>query len=420
MRHIWGLLISALLFFLFYTIWTFYDDTTKTYHIKIAASGKGDTYKTAQAIAKVTHAHYDDILVDVISTPGSTQSEQLLADGLVDLAMVQADTIVTSGSKLISIIFPDAFQLIVRADSNIQSVADLKGKQVALSHKTSGQYRSFWTLAKHYGLSYDDIHAKSMSGSAADFALKHNAIDAIFRVRPAGNTKIKNLIKESNARLIPLTQARAMQIDESAFVSGIIPKGAYQGFPAIPKHDLETIVVYRLLIASKNLDNEVAKTITSVLFEQKQELQSYIKLAGLAQPPSKQSGTILPIHEGAQNYYDREEPSLVAKYVDKFGFILTIGAFLGSLLLQLRSHRQKVRAEKYTTRLMKIIKKAQKHQEKETLVGFAHELNEMLDKVHNDLNKYRIDQDGFETFSFYWEMARDEVNEELIGDHYEK
>jgi TRAP transporter TAXI family solute receptor len=420
MRHIWAIVISVLLFFLFYTIWTFYDDTNKTYHIKIAASGKGDTYKTAQAIAKVTHAHYDNIYVDVIASTGSTQSEKLLADGLVDLAMIQADTIVTAGSKLISLIYPDAFQLIVRADSDIHSVADLKGKQIALADKTSGQYRSFWTLAKHYGLSYEDIHAKSMSNSAADFALKHNAIDAIFRVRPSGNTKIKKLIEESNARLIPITQANAMQIDESAFVSGIIPKGAYQGFPAIPKRDLETIVVYRLLIASKDLDIEVAKKITTVLFEEKQELQSHIKLSGLAQLPSKQSGTILAIHEGAQNYYDREEPSLVAKYVDKFGFILTIGAFLGSLLLQLRSHRQKIRAEKYTTRLMKIIKKAQKHQEKEILTGFAQELNEMLDKVHNDLNKYRIDQDGFETFSFYWEMARDEVNEELLGDAYDK
>lgn len=420
MRHIWAIITSISFFFLFYTLWTLYDENTKIYQIKIAASGKGDTYKTAQAIAKVTHAHHDNIRVDVISTTGSLQSEKLLADGLVDLAMVQADTVVTAGSSLVALIFPDAFQLIVRGDSDIHSVADLKGKDVALSHKTSGQYRSFWTLAGHYGFTRTDIHAKSMSGSAADFALKHNAIDAIFRVRPAGNTKIKNLIHESNARLVPLSQANAMRIDQSAFVSDIIPKGAYQGYPAIPERDLETIVVYRLLIASKHLDVEVVKAITTILFEQKQELQSHIKLAGLSQKPSIESGTILPIHEGAQNYFDREEPSLVAKYVDKFGFILTITAFLGSILLQLRSHRQKVRSEKYTKRLMAIIKKSQSHQEKETLDAFASELNEMLENVHNDVNKYRIDHDGFERFSFYWEMARDEVNEELVGDEHEK
>ena len=416
MRHIWSLLVSALLFFLFYGIWNFYQQSTKTYHIKIAASGKGDTYKTALALGVVTNNHFPDINIEVVSTLGSTQSERLLSENLVDLAMIQADTKAGANTRLISLMYPDAFQLIVRGDSDIKSVSDLKGKQISLPHHTSGQYRSFWTLAKHYGLTKDQIYAKSMSSDAADFALKHNTIDAIFRVRPPGNAKIKKLISESNVRIIPISQAKAMQLDESSFISGVIPKGAYRGYPAIPSFDLETIVVYRLLVASKTLDADVVKSITSVLFEQGQELQSHIKLAGLAKQPDRDSGTMIPIHKGAESYYDREEPSFVQKYLDKFGFLITIAAFLGSVLFKLRDYRQKVRVSKYTSRLMQIIKVAQTHQDKELLEGMAKELNVMLEDVLKDKGNYRIDHDGFETFSFYWEMARDEVNEELLTD----
>ncbi len=416
MRHIWSLFITILLFFLLYTIWSFYEESTKVHHVKIAASGKGDLYKVAKRLAKVTSNHFPDISIEIVSTLGSTQSEKLLDMGLVDLAMIQADTKVGASARLVAIVYSDAFQLIVRGDLDIDSIGDLKGKQIALPHNSSGQYRSFWTLAKHYGLSKSDIEAKSMSSDAASFALKYNAIDAIFRVRPLGNPKIKSLVNESNVKIIPIDQAEAMQIEESSFIEGDIPKGTYQGDPPIPPATLKTVIVNRLLVASKDLDPEVVKNITSILFEQKQELQSKMKLAGLAQQPDRDSGTMLPIHDGAQSYYDREEPSVIQKYLDKFGFIITISAFLGSLLLQLRAYRQKLRIRKYNLRLMKIIKESQFHQDKETLEKLAQELNDMLEDVLIDKVKYRIDHDGFETFSFYWEMARDEVNEDLLED----
>ena len=94
MRHIWSLLLGILFFLLFYGMWSFYADSNKTYQIKIAASGKGDSYKVAQAIATVTNNHYPYITIEVVSTLGSTQSEKLLSQNLVDLAMVQADTTV--------------------------------------------------------------------------------------------------------------------------------------------------------------------------------------------------------------------------------------------------------------------------------------------------------------------------------------
>ena len=416
MRHIWSLLLSILFFLLFYGIWNFYNDLHKSYHVKIAASGHGGTYKVAQAIAAITHKHYPEITIDVISTLGSGQSQKLITEGLVDLAMIQADTKVSGKARLVSLLYPDAFQLIVRKDSAINAVADLRGKLVAVAHKSSGQYSSFWELVKHYGLGKKDIYTKSMSSSAADFALKHNSIDAIFRVHPAGNAKTQKLIKNTHSKIIPITQAKALHLSNSALIPGLIPKGTYQGDPPVPKEDLETVMVYRLLIAHEDLAEEIVRNITTILFEQKQALQSYIKLAGLSKQPDRESGTMLPIHEGAQNYFNREEPSLIAKYLDKFGFLLTIFAVLSTILMSLRAYLQRVKIHKYNKHLMKIIKKAQFTHDKAELTAMAEELNSMLETVLKDKRREHIDHNGFEQFSFYWEMARDEVNEELLND----
>jgi TRAP-type uncharacterized transport system substrate-binding protein len=49
------------------------------------------------------------------------------------------------------------YQLLVTEQSGIQTFSDLRGKRIALPPKGSGQYKSFWFLAEHYGLQPKDL-----------------------------------------------------------------------------------------------------------------------------------------------------------------------------------------------------------------------------------------------------------------------
>jgi TRAP transporter TAXI family solute receptor len=390
----------------------------KNFEIKLAVSGKGDAYKVAKAISEVVHIHNEHITIEVVSTLGSSHSQEMLSQKLVDLAMIQADTKTDKDTRLVSLLYPDIFELIVRDDIGVKKVSDIKGKYIAIADKSSGQYSSFWELMKHYGFEKDDLHTLSLSSKIADFLLKKSQIDGLFRVRPPADSKIKALIKNSHTIIVPITQIKALHFENSAFLEGIIPKGTYNGSPPVPDSDITSVMVYRLLVASKGLNADVVRDITSTLFEQKQQLQSIFRLSGIAKQPDRES-SMMPLHEGAKSYYNQDEPTLIEKYLEKFGFLMTIFAILSTVLMTIWGYLQRRRINRYNDRVMSIIKEAQSSQDIIKLDKMATELNEMLEQVLRDKATHKIDHDGFETFSFYWEMARDEVNEVLLNERVE-
>jgi len=147
----------------------------------------------------------------------------MLQKGLLQLATIQADTRAGPQIRLVTSLYPDAFQLLVRTDSDINSIADLKGKTIALPPRESGQYRSFLFLTRHYGLTPRDMRMISMSSRAAVWAITHGAVDAMFRVRAPGNAEIREAIQSGKVRLLPIEHSRALKLAEPALEPGVIP-----------------------------------------------------------------------------------------------------------------------------------------------------------------------------------------------------
>jgi len=163
---------------------------------------------------------------------------ELLQSGQIDLATVQADIPAVPSARIISNLYPDMFQLIVREDAGINSFEDLKGKRMALPSKGGGQWILFWFTAHHYGVYESDIINISLSSSAAVDAIINGEIDAIFKVRAPRNQTILNILSSCASKLIPIDQAAAMKLKQPSLDIGNIPAGAYNGNPLIPKKRL--------------------------------------------------------------------------------------------------------------------------------------------------------------------------------------
>lgn len=311
-------------------------------YLKIAA-GKpnGDSFIFAKKLAEVVNNSENNITISVLeSTPGSHKNLELLRQGEVQLAMAQADIPAPPQAQLVSLLFPDMYQLIVKKDSGIENILDLRGKRVALPPEGGGQIKSFDFLMKHYSLIHqqeskykfitinDDKPAQAFCAGKAD---------VVFYVRRAGNDSIRQLLKECNGKLIPIKQAGAMKIEHPDLETATIPQGAYQGNPPIPGQNIITVSVNRLLLAHKDVDKDVIRRITRILYEHRQDLiydcrdasfegsqdvkcysGNYLKkripAAALIRQPNKSGGTGKPIHRGARSYYNREDPSWFERY----------------------------------------------------------------------------------------------------------
>ena len=121
-----------------------------------------ETLALVKAAAEVLNKHNRGLVLAVYETGGSAQNLHLLESGRVDLATMQADMPRPDGVLGVATLYHDAYHLIARDDAGIESFADLPGQRIAIPSPSSGQYNSFWFLARHYGISRESLNAQSM------------------------------------------------------------------------------------------------------------------------------------------------------------------------------------------------------------------------------------------------------------------
>lgn len=390
----------------------------RKHHVLVIGAGSegGEAYAMASAIAKLAEKY--DPLIDIIvaETGGSGQNNRMLQQNLLQLATIQADTKAGPDTRLITMLYPDAYQVLVREGAGINSISDLKGKTMALPSKSSGQYRSFFFLAEHYGLSAQDISVVNMSSKASEWALSQGAVDGVFRVRAPGNMALRNMIEKGGVKLLPIYHSEALRLDQPAIREGEIPAGSYQGFPAVPAVDLPSPTVQRLLVSTKNVDKDLIERVTRLIYENRRELSDFSPLAGFLADPSDLGQSALPIHEGASKYYERDNPSFLQENVEIFAFYVTILAGLLSLLFQLNNRKMKGRVDAYNRELIEIYNSA--ILDEAPVRG--HYRNLMMDvfaRVLKDSEQGNLSATGFEFLSFAWDELNDAIIE-IVGERH--
>lgn len=392
-------------------------DTRRTDRVVIAAGPRdGEAFLLAEATSRVAAAVLPHLEVEVLETAGSSENVRLVEAGRVDFATVQADNEVLPHVALVAPLYPDSFQLLVREDSGIRSVSDLAGRRVAVPPEGGGQFRSFWFLAEHYGLDPSSVTALPMSVSAANFAMLEGAVDAAFRVRAPGNTSVLELIASAPVTLVPIRQGAALALKQPAVGPGTIPAGSYRGHPPLPERELHTVTVSRLLVARLGLDEELVRQVTSLLFEQRTALVAITPLAGFITTPDRMMTTSMPVHPGAQRYYDREKPTFWERNARAMAPLLSILALMISGVLALRARfqrAQKDRADRYNLELMRISEEARRSQGAKELLSLRDELHQILRTVLEDLERDRLTREEFDFFSFTWQAADTVVRDEL-------
>jgi hypothetical protein len=199
-----------------------------------------------------------------------------------------------------------------------------------------------------------------------------------------------------------------MKIKLPYLEANLIPKGTYKAAPAVPDTDLPTVGVEATLLVRQDVDPEIVKEITQILFERRRNLVAANRLATMISEPSGSGSFALPIHEGAQAYYDREKPDFLAANSEVIGLCFSFVTLFVSWVWQLRARflqKQKNRADKFNLIILNLIQRIRKAGSFEEIERLQEELFEIFKQVIGDLDQDRIDSDSFHSFTFTWETA---------------
>ena len=389
--------------------WKLHQDKQRVHELTLVTGNKtGNYYPFGQAIAEVVIQQNPRLRIKVVETQGADENMRRLQANEAQLAIALNDTPAVPQARVIASLFKEVFHLIVSEQSGIQSVSDLKGKHIALREQGSGSYSAFWLVSKHYGLKPSDFQFTTSSWTEVTKLFASGEVDAIFRVQPLGSDSVSDLLQNTRGKLVPIDQAAAMKIKLPYLEANLIPKGTYKAAPAVPDTDLSTVGVEATLLVRQDVDPGIVKEMTRILFDHRRNLVAANRLATMISQPSGSGSFALPIHEGAQAYYDREKPDFLAANSDVIGLSFSFFTLFASWLWQLRARflqRRKKRSDKFNSIILNLIQRIRKARNIEEIDRLQEELFVIFKQVMGDLDKDRINSDAFHSFTFTWETA---------------
>ncbi|MBR2925823.1 MAG: TAXI family TRAP transporter solute-binding subunit [Clostridia bacterium] len=281
--------------------------------LSIATGGTSGTYYPLGGdLANLFNTVIPDMNASAQATGGSADNLRLIDGEEAELGTVQNDVSyfaytgtdsfegeqITSFS-VISALYAEYVQIVVRADSDIQSIADFKGKSISIGAAGSGVYTNALHVLEAAGLTLDDIDAQYLSFSESADGLKNKQIDAAFVCAGIPNAAVTELSSTVGVRLISLSD------EEVASLIAAHPTYTNLKLPADTyglSEDANCIAITALLVCSNNLDEQLVYDMTKAMFEQ-EGILTHAKAAEITLENAFNGVGELPLHPGAARYY---------------------------------------------------------------------------------------------------------------------
>jgi TRAP transporter TAXI family solute receptor len=250
------------------------------------------------------------------TTQGATENLRAVARGDLDLGLTQADvaswTFAGTGAyagespltnvRVIARLYPSTIHLVVRANAQIQSVTDLRGKKVGIGPEGSAAAATAKHLLSVFGVRWNQVQFRPLSFTAITDALATDAIDALFMIGGAPVLQLADLARRTPIRVVPLSGPIATKIAQVLpyYSLGVIPEGTYGTHPATP-----TLEVGTVLVARDTMDDELAFGIARAIWHERNEalFQNGHPSGKLMNKLGAALGVAVPLHPGAVRYY---------------------------------------------------------------------------------------------------------------------
>ena len=282
--------------------------------LNMATGGVAGTYYPFGGAMAVVINDRTDINVTVMASGASADNIQQISVGDAHIAIAQNDVMsyaftgtgiwserepVTNIATLMSL-YPETVQIIVLADSDIYSVADLAGRRVSIGDVGSGVEANALQVLAAYGLTRDDITPINLAfGGSAD-AMRDLTLDAFFVTAATPNTAVMELSTARDLRLLNLSQAAITQLmnDHAFYVQ--VSVDASDGYPWM-EQAINTVAVQATLIASTDLDEQAAFDIVQALIEGRADV-AHARGAYISAQNAVQSVSV-DFHPGARRFF---------------------------------------------------------------------------------------------------------------------
>lgn len=287
--------------------------------IRVGSAPVGGVYYMAtNALVGLAEKEIQGYEFDVRTTTGSVANLRLLSEDYIQMGIAQADIInnvyygegnykgkkLLQGYSALGSPYTEVMQIVVRADSDIESLDDLQDKTVSVGAEESGSEQNAEQILAACGLTDGLVKTENMDYTESAKALEDGEIDAIFCTSGLKTTMIDELSRQCEIRLLDIdhTIEKRMKGEYPHYLRIVIPAGTYRG----QTEAVSTLGIKTVLCVSNKISDDLAYALTKIMNTREKELQ-YATGVTIEQDDSlAASGITIPFHPGAITYYEEQ------------------------------------------------------------------------------------------------------------------
>jgi TRAP transporter TAXI family solute receptor len=284
---------------------------------KVGGGPTGGTFNTfTNAMAVYVPKQLDNVKMSAIGSGGSVENVKRVSSGESDFGICYAvdsalgwkgqlpkDEVKYEGNRMMGFLYGAPAQLVVRADSDIKSAMDLKGKRVAVGNAGSGAAASAERFFRHIGV-WENFSPQFLGYSAAASDFKDGKIDAFWVLVGYPNRSIIEASVQVDIRLIDVGKDAAASgfYDAYAYAPTTIPAGTYgDGMPECQSFQDAAFLCVNADVPADVVYN-VMKTLWSA--EGMEAMTAAKKTFASMNMDNAFMGASIPLHPGAAKFWE--------------------------------------------------------------------------------------------------------------------
>lgn len=253
----------------------------------------------------------------VVPSTGPAANLAMLRDGRIEVGIVQSDVLADAVAGVgasalrgpnpdLRVLFAghsDAFTIVARRELGVRSAAELRGMRINMGSPGSGDRAGMERIMAALGaIRADFAEAHELTRAEQHRALCANELDAIVYEVAHPNGLIQDVVHSCRGVLIDLSGPAIddMLRRHPEYERAVIPGGTYLSNP----HDVRTIGVRAVVVATTRLSDVLAYEITKGVFENFEDFRrlhpafSMLSVADMVNAAGR-----APLHPGAARYY---------------------------------------------------------------------------------------------------------------------
>lgn len=280
------------------------------------ASTTGSVYPLGSALANLWNTKIEGINVSAEASNGGVQNLNLMADGEAHIS-VAVTSIITEqqkgiaafdkrpydGVRILTSLYANYNQVIVRKDAGFNSFKDIKGKTFAVGAPGSTMEVESKNHVLEAGLKYpDDFKAQFVGPTESLDLMRNKQIDGFFMMAGIPTAAATEALATANGKILDIDEdiITGLKAKYPWYTRAVIPAGTYDG----QDKDVVTTAIKIMLIVDKSVSDDVAYQLVKVMWENIEDIKATNKVVKSMDIKNAAKDTAgIPLHPGAEKYY---------------------------------------------------------------------------------------------------------------------